>query len=90
MELRDVEKLAELARLDMPREEKETLLSDLQKVLEYVGQIEKAEAKEPKSEKKTYNFWREDEVNSTKYRRDGIVGQFPATEEDYLKVKKIL
>jgi len=40
IEIRDIEKLAELARLEVPQEEKETLRKDINSILQYVGQIQ--------------------------------------------------
>ena len=39
MEIKDVEKLAELAKIELSEEEKVKLLADMQGILDYVKQI---------------------------------------------------
>ena len=41
MDIKDVENLAELARIELSEDEKKELLSDMKGILEYVKQIEK-------------------------------------------------
>lgn len=41
LQLKDIEKLAELARLDIPAGEKEDLLKEVDSILGYVGEIQK-------------------------------------------------
>ena len=40
MDIKDVENLAELARLELSMEEKEAMLKDMDSILEYVKQVE--------------------------------------------------
>ena len=46
MELKDVEKLAQLARIELPENEKEGIFNDLKSILGYIDQIEKVQLKE--------------------------------------------
>ena len=89
MDLKGIEGLAELARLELTEEEKESLLKDLDRILEYVKQVEGVKVSADTYEYDFYNSWREDEVKQ-KYDRERITSQFPASEAGYLKVKKIL
>jgi len=45
MQIKDVEKLAELSRIEIPDSEKGSILNDLQSILSYIDQIEKAEVR---------------------------------------------
>jgi aspartyl-tRNA(Asn)/glutamyl-tRNA(Gln) amidotransferase subunit C len=90
MDIKDVENLARLARLDLPKEEKAKILIDIGGILKYVKQIEEVETKDVKSDYELYNVWREDTEEKADFSRDAILEQFPDSQDDFLKVKKIL
>jgi aspartyl-tRNA(Asn)/glutamyl-tRNA(Gln) amidotransferase subunit C len=92
MDIKDVENLANLARLDLADEEKATLLKDLDDVLDYVKVIEDLKIEDSVKEYDIYNVWREDLPSQIdkKEERDLIVDQFPDSQDGFLKVKKIL
>ncbi len=90
MDIKDVENLAKLARLDLPEEEKAKILIDIGGILKYVKQIEEVETKDVKSNYELYNVWREDTEEKADFSRDTILEQFPDSQDDFLKVKKIL
>ena len=60
MEIKDIEKLAELAKIELTDAEKESLLKDLDSILGYVKQIKEADVPEIEPEYKNHNIWRED------------------------------
>ena len=94
MNLKDVEVLAELARIELSVDEKKSLLLDMQGILEYVKVIESVEVPaspaDGEAEYKVYNVWREDEIAPREFSRELIVEQFPDAQDGFLKVKKIL
>ena len=90
MEIKDVENLAELARLELSSEEKQTLLKDLSSILEYVKIIEKANLSESDYKYALQNVWREDETQTREFSKELILKQFPDSKDEFLKVKKIL
>ncbi len=90
MEIKDVENLAELARIELTDEEKREILADMKGILEYVKQIEGVKVDNVKTEYDLTNAWREDVLEPRDFSRDLIIGQFPDRQEDFLKVKKIL
>ncbi len=90
MDIKDVENLALLARIDLSEEEKKRILSDMGSILEYVNDIEKVEVGNVKLNHQQYNVWREDELKPREFSRDLILKQFPHSQDGYLKVKKIL
>ena len=100
MDIKDVESLANLARIELGEKEKRELLSDMQGILAYVKQIEEVKVDvQPSGLNNEYsntNVWREDlpagagEIESREFSRDLIIEQFPDKQDNFLKVKKIL
>ena len=100
MDIKDVENLARLARIDLTDEEKQAMLKDMKSILDYVDQIEKVKLPDTRSEHDLRNIWRVDEALPREFDRELIVGQFPDSKparpdgrsggDGYLKVKKIL
>ncbi len=109
MEIRDIEKLAQLSRIELTDAEKQTFATDLENILHYVDQIRevttttnaKTSASSISSDDTValgevgdiYNILREDEVTTG---HEGgafsqkILDQAPATQDGFVKVKKIL
>jgi len=90
MEIKDIEKLAELAKIELNDAEKQALLKDLDSILGYVKQIEGAEVPEVLPEYKNRNVWREDEIKTHDFSDALIKEQFPDEQSGFVKVKKIL
>ena len=90
MEIKDVENLAGLARLELSMEEKKAMLKDMGGILDYVKQIEGVEVGDISPEYNIKNVWREDEIVPREFSHELIVEQFPDAQDGFLKVKKIL
>lgn len=95
MEIKDVEALAELSKLELTQEEKEKILSDMEGILAYIKQIEEvdlpAQAGVPDMKHENHNSWREDMVREEKdFSLELIAEQFPDSKDGFVKVKKIL
>lgn len=90
MNIKDVENLAELAKLDMSSEEKEAMLKDMDSILGYVKQIEEVEVGDVKPSYDVYNVWREDKIEPREFSKEIITEEFPDKQDGFLKVKKIL
>lgn len=90
MDIKDVENLANLARIEFQEDEKKGILSDMKDILEYVRQIEEVKIKDTEPEYKVYNVWREDTMIPKEFSSELIIKQFPDSQEGFLKVKKIL
>jgi len=88
MDIKDVEKLAELARIELKEDEKSTMLSDMQGILEYVKMIESIEIKDIEHEHNIHNVWREDTIQPREFSDELITKQFPDLQDGFLKVKK--
>lgn len=93
MEIKDIEKLAKLARIELTEGEKQAYLKDISAILGYVDQIKGAVAVvgEEKKAGELRNVMRVDEgANESGINTGDIVSEFPKKDGDYLKVKKIL
>lgn len=90
MNIEDVEKLAELAKIELTSNEKERLLSDMEGILGYVKQIQEVKVEEVEPEYSNKNVWRKDGLASRGFSREEIISQFPDSKDDFVKVKKIL
>lgn len=90
MQIKDVENLAELARIDLSTEEKEEILKDMGSILEYVKQIEEVNVGEVNPVYDLKNVWREDVLEERDFSKELITRQFPESQDGFLKVKKIL
>ncbi len=91
MEIKDVENLALLTRIELGEEEKRDLLKDMQDILGYVKQIERPSADVDSAPAAlTYNIWREDTSEAQDFSKEIIMKQFPDAQDGFLKVKKIL
>ena len=90
MEIKDVENLANLARIELSMEEKQEILKDMGSILKYVDQIKEANADDVKPEYMVKNVWREDREEKRNFSKELITEQFPDKQDGFLKVKKIL
>jgi aspartyl-tRNA(Asn)/glutamyl-tRNA(Gln) amidotransferase subunit C len=98
MQLVDIKKLADLARIDMSDEELTGIAKDFDAILAYVGQVQevsklnKIEAlHENRDNYFLKNRMREDLVTNEKLEyTEKILSDAPETQDGYLKVKQIL
>lgn len=81
-----------MARLDMSEEEMTSLATEFDPILAYVGQVrEVADTAEIKKDYTLVNVMREDvATNPTGSYTEKINMQMPASQDGFLKVKKIL
>ena len=98
MNLADIKKLADLARIDMSNEEMESIAKDFESILAYVGQVQEVSKLDngqssllSEDNYRLHNIMREDVVtNKTGEYTDTIMDDAPLTENGFLKVKQIL
>jgi len=90
MDIKDVEKLAELAKIELNDTEKQNLLKDMEGILGYVKQIQEVKVEDIEPEYKNKNVWREDLPTASVFSKDLIINQFPDSQDGFVKVKKIL
>jgi aspartyl-tRNA(Asn)/glutamyl-tRNA(Gln) amidotransferase subunit C len=93
MEIKDIEKLAKLARIELTEAEKQTYLKDLSAILVYVDQIKGAVASVGEERKvgDLRNVMRPDDREEQVINPSAeLITEFPQRKDDYLKVKKII
>lgn len=93
LEIKDIEKLAKLARIELTDEEKEKLLKEVDPILGYVTQLKEVVSSigEERKVGNPKNVMREDtNVTETGINTKEIVDSMPDSQDNYLKVKKIL
>jgi aspartyl-tRNA(Asn)/glutamyl-tRNA(Gln) amidotransferase subunit C len=93
LEIKDIEKLAKLARIDLTEEQKQTYLKEIGSILGYVDQIKSAVLKAGEERKlpELRNVARSDDnANESGASTAAVVAEFPRKEGEYMKVKKIL
>lgn len=92
MDIKDIDKLAELARLEIPQAEKEQVLKDMTSIMGYIAQI--GEVSVPGDAVPEYdlkNVMREDAVaNESGAYTNALINEMPDHEGGLLKVKQIL
>jgi len=87
----DIEKLADLARIDIPTEEKEVLAKEIDAILGYVSELQQASAQAPEQELTHYNIFRDDaHPHESGVFTDALLAAAPDRDGQYFKVKKIL
>jgi aspartyl-tRNA(Asn)/glutamyl-tRNA(Gln) amidotransferase subunit C len=93
LEIKDIEKLAKLARIELTHEEKEKLLKEVDPILNYVAQLKEVSSKientprisDHKNIMRGDDVWSEGGINT-----EAIIKNMPESQRNYLKVKKIL
>jgi len=92
MDRNNIEKLANLARLELAEAETTSLASDIESILGYVSEIQKVSAEETKPEMADhYNIVRTDDVShEPALYTDEILKEAPTREGNYIQVKKII
>ena len=92
IEKKDIEKLSELARIEMTDEEIQTFQGDIDAILSYVSEIQSVSAEEKETSLGlVHNVFREDgEPHETALYTEALLEQVPQKEGAHIKVKKIL
>ena len=88
----DVRKVAQIARLALPEEEVETYTTQLEKILDYVAQLEKINTENvlPTTRAvEVVNVLRDDVIEDSNIRED-LLELGPSTEGEFYKVPKII
>ncbi|MFN3967072.1 MAG: Asp-tRNA(Asn)/Glu-tRNA(Gln) amidotransferase subunit GatC [Endomicrobiia bacterium] len=89
---KDVEYVANLARLKLSEEEKEKFTKQLGTILDYMDKLKKLNTENVKPTSHVLelkNVWREDELKPCFY-SDNLLENAPEKEADFFKVKKVI
>ena len=91
---KEVEALAELARLTLKKGEAEALGKDISSILEYVGQVSAFSGNAAQTSAVVRNVLRDDTPRTDEDpfsgKREALVDAFPRREGDYNVVRKII
>ena len=95
IEIKDIEKMAELSRINVSDDEKEAFLKDMESILDYVGQIKSVAGMADQAiisgEGELKNVFREDEnCHDAGLFTEDLLKTAPEKEGAYIKVKKIM
>lgn len=92
MQLSDIKKLAEMARVDMTDEELSSMAHEFDPILAYVGQVkEVSESSLGEPDYLLTNVMREDiATNKPGEYTEKLIDQMPDSQDGFLKVKQIL
>ena len=89
--VRDLENLAELARIELKEGEKDKMLEDFKSILNYVGEINKVSGTETSEKSVTRNVVRDDIVaNNSNEKAATLLDEAPDKENGFVKVTKVL
>ncbi len=90
--VKDIEKFAKLARIDLTEAEKEKFLHEIDPILNYVNQINEISGKEVEKFAGSHrNIMRDDIIeNETGKYTEAIIADMPKKKDNYLEVKKII
>lgn len=90
---KELEHLAELARIELDKKQEEKLLGDLKKILEHFEELKEVDVSgvEPMAGGTVLkNSWRQDIKTSGKENsREKILDSFPQKEGDFLKIPPV-
>ncbi len=87
----DIQKLGELAKIEIKPEEAEGFKKDFESILGYINQIESVDVSDVKETFSTKNVLQEDIAkNKTGEFSAELLSSAPNTENGFIKVKKIL
>jgi aspartyl-tRNA(Asn)/glutamyl-tRNA(Gln) amidotransferase subunit C len=93
MDFKEINHLLELARIKISSQEKEKISGDLEKILDYVNQLQEVDTKgvEPMTGGTMIeNVYREDEINEQRqYSKDKLKNSAFDTEGDYFKIPPV-
>lgn len=88
---KDIEKLAELAKIRIPEGKTEAFLKDFESILGYVKQVESVDVGDVKESFFLKNILRADaNPNETGALSDALLAAAPQTHDGFVKVNKIL
>lgn len=91
LDIKDIEKLSNLARIKLSEEEKASLAKEIDSILAYVDQIKEAGAIASANQNYQRNVMRSDDTpHESGVFTDKLLSAAPDREKNYFKVKKIL
>ncbi|MDF1498390.1 MAG: Asp-tRNA(Asn)/Glu-tRNA(Gln) amidotransferase subunit GatC [Patescibacteria group bacterium] len=94
LSIEEVEHIADLARIELTKDEKEKFSIELSAVLGYIEQLKEVDTKNVKPVSQVTgleNVFREDIIEGCDDEtRKRIIDNFPDRDDDYIKVKQVM
>lgn len=88
----EMDHLLELARLEISLEEKEKLILDVDKILEYINKLSEVDVgniPETLGGSLNTNIWREDELKKLDFKRDVLMEDIPSRNGNLVVIPNI-
>lgn len=87
----DVAKVAALAKINLTTEEKELLQKDFEKIVKWIDELKDVDTTDVKPFISISNISKlRDDIPQVFNNRNGIIKNFPESEFDFVKVKKVI
>ncbi len=89
----DITKLGRLARIGISDDVARTLAPQLDSILDYVARLQEVDTEHTETTNQVTGLrdvWREDAVVPSEYSREELLANAPATEDGYIKVRRVL
>ena len=89
----EVERIAKLAKIGLTDAEVDRMSVELSQIVEFVEQLQKIGTKAVEETAQVtglVDVWREDEVRPGKTDRKDLLKNAPATQDGYIKVRRVL
>ncbi len=93
LSLADIIHISKLARIELSEQEQKQMVQEIGSILAFVDNLQKIDvgSVNPTSQVTGLtDVWRDDEVVDCTISRDELLSQTPATQDGYIKVKKVL
>ena len=90
---KDIDHLADLSNFSLSSEEKASLQSDLDNIIDYISQLDELDTENIDPTYQVFemeNVWREDEIMTQEADRDALLALAPEAEAHQIKVPKVL
>jgi aspartyl-tRNA(Asn)/glutamyl-tRNA(Gln) amidotransferase subunit C len=89
----DITKLGHLARIGISEEVAGTLAPQLDSILDYVARLQEVDTEAVETTNQVTGLgdvWREDEVIPSHHSRAALLANAPATQDGYIRVRRVL
>lgn len=86
-----IDELSNLARIEIPEEEKDGLTKDIGSILDYVSKLKEVSTEELSADKEHINVFREDaEPHESGIYTEDILEEAPLSKDGYFVVKQVI
>lgn len=89
----ELQHLADLSNFGLPETEVESLGDDVSRIVDYISQLDEIDTDGVEPTYQTFemeNIWRDDEILPQEADREALLATAPDTQDDQIKVPKVL